>query len=286
MGEAKVAVIYEWKKENAASVEYSFVIPVFNQQNIIVDNVKALLANSVGKCELILIFDGCTDQSETNCLDFLRNFQAFERLLCLRTSESVFETSADNIGFRNCKGTYWIEVQADMQMKTYGFNYLLSKPCRAWTDVFAVSGRCCHQWKDFSVGTGKLGTAAERPLQLGWHQMDKFYTTETCNRGPLLFVGERLKKLGYLDEVNFVLGDDDHDVMARAWAHEKWINGYVPIEVYSPLGHGSTQKPRDATNAAVLAARLQKSDGGFLKRFLAANHPPRALSTRDIPLLL
>ena len=33
----------------------------------------------------------------------------------------------------------------------------------------------------------------------------------------------KLKELGYLDELNFVLGDDDHDINFRAFSKNNWV---------------------------------------------------------------
>lgn len=109
--------------------------------------------------------------------------------------------------FRLAKGIYWIDIQADMKVFTYGYNYLLSKPCRLWDDIFAVSGRCCHQWSNHSIGMGKMtGHQMEHRLKhTDDNNNEPFYISETINRGPLLFVGHRLKELDYLDDDNFIL---------------------------------------------------------------------------------
>jgi hypothetical protein len=261
-------------------------MPVFNQEDIIVTNLQSIFTNTIGTFELILIFDGCLDQSESKALTFLKSMKAEQcfRILCYRAFPSIFETSSDNLGFKACRGQYWIEIQADMTIMTFGYNFLLSRPCRIWPEVFAVSGRCCHQWKNSKIGCGKLGANVEHALKLDFEHMNKFYTAETCNRGPLLFVGERLKALDYLDEKNFVLGDDDHDIMARAYTKYGWINGYVPIEVYSPLAKGSTRKPRDPLNSQILEKRRRESDGGFLQKWVtSSNYKSRNLEVRDIP---
>ena len=39
---------------------------------------------------------------------------------------------------------------------------------------------------------------------------------QTSNRGPLLVVAAKVKQLGYLDELNYMLANDDHDLHCRA----------------------------------------------------------------------
>lgn len=294
------SIVYEWMKQDYNNnnknkindLEYSIVMPVYNQEEIIVGNVASILMNTVGKYEIILILDGCEDGTEINIVTFLKTIEQVPSNLChtivFRNKVSVFETSSDNIGFKVAKGIYIVEIQADMTMMTYGYNFLLSRPCRVWNDVFAVSGRCCHQWLDQTQGCGKIGAKAEHPLELKFNDMNKFYVCETCNRGPLLFINSRLTTLNYLDEKNFVLENDEHDVMARAFHENQWICGYVPIEVYSPLKLGSTRKPRNKTNSDILQQRISQSNGGFLTTFLNTlktipNYKPNPVSIRSIP---
>jgi len=260
--------------------EYSIIVPVHNQELIVVENIQSVMMNTVGSYELIVIFDACEDQTEMLALTFFKSLKSSQRIICFRTDKSIFETSCDNIGFKMARGEFCVEIQADMKIMTYGYNFILSRPCRIWEDVFAVSGRCCHQWKDSSVGIGKLGLKVETTLSLTFNQMNDFYIAETCNRGPLLFVTKRLATLNYLDEKNFFLGDDDHDIMARAFDQFKWINGYMPIEFYSPIHLGSTRKPRTKVNQDRLHFRKSLSDGGYLGR--RPDSTPRPLEVRKI----
>jgi hypothetical protein len=73
-----------------------------------------------------------------------------------------------------------------------------------------------------------------------------------------------LRELNFLDEEHYVLGDDDHDMFARAWVLKQWRCGFVPVEVYSPLEWGSTRKPRSAEAQGYLDTRMAKMNGGFL----------------------
>jgi hypothetical protein len=188
----------------------------------------------------------------------------------------VFETSADNIGFRLARGKFLVEVQADMQVTTFGFNYLLSAPCRAFADVFAVSGRGAHNFNG-QRGVGKLEDAVEArvpPFGNDWGAVGAVCLTETVNRGPLVLRRDDAAALGFLDEANFVLGDDEHDLMARAHASRNLRSAYVPVEFHSPLARGTTRKPRSAVDEAVLRERLARSSGGALAALNVLNGVP------------
>jgi glycosyltransferase involved in cell wall biosynthesis len=240
-------------------------MPVHNQREIITSNLNSLIANVAGTFELFIICDACTDgtiEAVTTWVTTLppnlytRDILLFS-VVVIDQSTPVFETTADNMGFILARGKYILEVQADMQMIQYGFNRQLEKAFSTGTDVFAVSGRCAHDFHGIS-GIGKLGDSVEKCVQLPLEYLANFFVHQTCNRGPLLIDHQRLADIGYLDEQNFWLGDDDHDLMARA-ATRGWVCGYVPIEFISPINQGSTRKPRSPANQAVYDARKARA---------------------------
>ncbi len=47
-----------------------------------------------------------------------------------------------------------------------------------------------------------------------------------------------MRELGYLDELHFVLGDDDHDVIVRARA-KGWVSGAWLLEFKTNLKYAS-----------------------------------------------
>jgi glycosyltransferase involved in cell wall biosynthesis len=262
---------------------FSIVTPVYNQENIIVQNFKSILDNTTEKYyEIIYILDSCSDNTETNLINFINNMNVEEyplliKILIIKSNIPLFETSADNLGFICSDGEYLLEIQADMTMTQPGYNMKLLKPFTLNENIIGISGRCCHSF-DETNGIGKLGLDITKQL-LPHIDQNAYYIGETCNRGPLLLHNSKLKELGYLDEVNYFLDNSDHDLFARAYFLKNWICGYVPIEFSSPLENGSTRKPRDHTNEKYYRIRMdstQNGMNGFLKKFLFKN------KTRDI----
>jgi glycosyltransferase involved in cell wall biosynthesis len=275
---------------NNKGVEYSVIIPVHNQELIIKDNLLSIINNMVGDFEIIMIFDSCQDNSESISIEFFKNnnFSGLNRVILISQSTPIFETSCDNIGFRLANGKYLLEIQSDIRIITFGFNFILSKPFRISQDVLAVSGRCAHQnalsgYLDYTtdffyyksatselrpkrkiVAVGKFGNAVESSLSIEFKNMNKFFILDTCNRGPLMFLKEKIEQLGFLDEQNFVLGDDEHDLIMRAKCQKNWVSGYVPIEFLSPLNWGTSRKIKNIENEEYLKNRMQRSNGGFL----------------------
>lgn len=227
-------------------IDYSVIIPVYNQEEIITKNINSVLKYTGGIFEIIIILDFCFDNTEKNIIHFLNNYNHFNNNLSSikifkQNNSPIFESSCDNIGFVLSKGKYCLEIQADMEMVENNYNLHLTKPFKILDNVLAVSGRCAHNLFR-PGGIGKLGLLIENSVYDLNIDKNKFYTYETCNRGPLLFDRQKLKQLNYLDEVNYHQDNSDHDIMIRGYLKYNYICGYVPIDFKSPLEDGSTRK--------------------------------------------
>ena len=69
---------------------YSIVTPIYNQETIIVKNIKSIIEKTEGFFELILILDFCFDKTEENLLNYLDSLHNLrENLIQIR----VFKNS-------------------------------------------------------------------------------------------------------------------------------------------------------------------------------------------------
>lgn len=115
--------------------KFSIVIPVHNQENIIVRNLASIINNTAGTFEMIIIFDGCTDASVEQVRTFMEGIPStlvkddklLTEITLIEQATPIFETSCDNIGFTLARGRFCLEIQADMQMIQYGYNEQLAK---------------------------------------------------------------------------------------------------------------------------------------------------------------
>lgn len=249
---------------------FSLVMPIHNQEAIIADVLSSVVLNTVGTYEMCFILDGCTDNTRSIVLEWLRNTvipNSCVRTVVLENKTGIFETSCDNQGFVMARGTYIVEIQADMRIVTFGYNLLLATPLEVYSDMIAVSGRCCHginrlsQW----LTAGKFGNRVSDPHPATF-DTNTVHLSHTVNRGPLVLRRAMLHSLGYLDEEHYVLGDDDHDLFMRAWVTNNWRTGFFPVEVHSPLEWGSTRKEKSHEVREYLAARQKKQSNGFLDK--------------------
>ena len=235
-------------------VKYTIVIPVFNQQKIIIKNINSIISNTLGDYEIIIINDYSNDKTLEILKNFFVNFEPiysnFKRIRIIDTYWPLFETKCDNIGFKLSKAKFVLEIQADMQMLIKGYDQILSKPFYKIENLIAVSGRCAHffDYKDESDGTGKLGVNIEKSIKELNVKSNNFYIFDTCNRGPLLIDNYKLMQMNYLDERNYFLDNSEHDLMMRARLSKNYICGYFPIDFYAPLKDGSTRNRKIKLN--------------------------------------
>ena len=273
-GQAQPTVTYA-RRYRSSAFELSIVIPVYNQEAIMARTLELVAANTSGFYEVILIIDGCTDDSHDVCVEALNSI-AKDAGVCqaviITQPTPVFETACDNIGFTVAQADFIIELQADLQLRDPGYNARLVSALKKYPDLIAVSGRCAHAFHSIK-GVGKLGELIEQPLAGGIDRA-KLYLYGTCNRGPLALRRSMLRELKYLDERNYYLLDSDHDLFARAYLGFGWRCGYVPVEVISILSEGSARKPsfdadglqaRDPLNERVRAIKESSCRQGFLR---------------------
>ena len=235
---------------------FSIVMPIHNQGPILYDVLMKLFIHTHGLYDLFLILDGCTDESRSEVLRAMEHIPAeLCHLTLVSLAEGIFETSCDNLGFVNARAPYIVELQADMQIQTSNYNVLLALPMEVYPDLIAVSGRCCHSFSPPYGGVGKLGAKAEDPHCTPFSMYNQIFLSQTVNRGPLVLRRSMLEALGYLDEQQFVLEHDEHDLFYRAWTQKGWRTAFFPVEVYSPLAWGSTRKARPPQVQAYLDSR-------------------------------
>jgi len=246
---------------------FSIIMPIYNQEEIIIDNLNSILEFTNGReYEIILILDACSDLTETLVLKWANalNDQESELLtnvLVLVSETPLFETAADNLGLFCARGQYALEIQADMRMTDSGYNMKLLQPFLQDSEIIGMSGRSCQSLYSLNA-IGKVEILIEFPLEdIPNIDPNSYYIGDSCNRGPLLFDIKKVRELGYLDEVNYFLEYSEHDLFLRARFLKDWKCGYVPIDFVSNLKDGSTRKVRDAKNEYYFNKYLKEKTG-------------------------
>ena len=236
------------------NIKFTIVVPVYNQEKLILQNITSIINNTLGNYEIIIINDYSNDRTLELLNNFFVNYEPinsnFKRIRIIDTNWPLFETKCDNIGFKLSKAKFVLEIQADMQMVLKGYDQILSKPFNKIQNLIAVSGRCAHffDYINDSDGAGKLGINIEKSIKELNVKKNNFYIFDTCNRGPLLIDNLKLMEMNYLDEKNYFLDNSEHDLMLRARLIKNYICGYFPIDFKAPLKHGSTRNRKIKLN--------------------------------------
>ncbi len=228
---------------------HSIILTIHNKGWLIDRVINSILDTTIGEYELLLVVDGCTDNTESVVLQTLQDKDVNYKLLF---APNVFETKANNLGLKNANGDKVIIVQDDMIIKEKGWNQRMQKPFDAFDDVFAVTSRTAHDW-DFNSGTQHLGMKED--LDDCWCDIcihtnhadssnisrDIFAVRSSVNRGPLMIDHEDLKKLNYLDEEFSPQDMDDHDLMCRMHKELGKVCGCYWIDYESKDEWGGTR---------------------------------------------
>ena len=151
-------------------VEVSIVIPVFNQELIIVDHLTSLIENCTTCCEIIIISDASTDDTLSELKFFLLNIKSELSSFIFKISlysfrKQVFETFCDVTGFNLSSGKFIIEIQADIRINEYGFDSKLINVLKKNQDIFLISGRgvvsALKIKKDYDLSNGSAVAASK-----------------------------------------------------------------------------------------------------------------------------
>jgi glycosyltransferase involved in cell wall biosynthesis len=136
--------------------DVSVVVPIFNQQQLLRHNLSQLANCMRMNWELILIDDSSTDNSLKVVMEWAQDAREDSALLLrlrvLRTKRQQFETICDAIGFSLATAPHVLEVQSDMELTEPGFDYKLVSAMNSQLDIFMISGRGCHPFKETAEG--------------------------------------------------------------------------------------------------------------------------------------
>lgn len=228
---------------------HSIILTIHNKEWLIQQVLDGIVKNTRGDYELIIVLDGCTDKSFDVVEDY---FYGKNHNIIIVTTPDVYETKANNVGFKSARGEYIIIVQDDLIIKEDGWNLRMQKPFDAFGDVFAVTSRTAHDW-EFNPNTKHLGM--KENLDDCWCDIcihtnhadrtnisrDTFAVRASVNRGPLMINHEDLKKLNYLDEEFSPQDMDDHDLIYRMHKELDKVCGCYWIDFESKDEWGGTR---------------------------------------------
>ena len=176
------------------------VISIFNQEKIIERILAGVCRNTLTPFNLILVFDGCVDQTKPKALAWLEKNRPSSMLELVTTdAPNVYETKATNIGLRLGKEDYIITMQDDMEIQEPGWEVRMTYPIRKFDDVFSTGAYIGHDpdFEYFRPPVEQYRNARGRKYFNA--RRGVLYIRDIAMRSPVAFRADYLRKLNYLN---------------------------------------------------------------------------------------
>ncbi len=216
----------------------SVVLTIHNKE-FLMNQVVSNLVNNLSELndQIVIVFDGCTDNSEGIVRDNLKRVS--NKKIDYLYADNVFETKANNIGLKSVINDYVVLIQDDMVVTEKDFDKRMLEPFIKYSDVFAVTSFVAHN-----------NIYNEQTKQINYIDIahkdnssrDIFYAREYGNRGPLMYNYNDVVKLNFLDEYFSPQNYDDMDMSMRAFKELGKVSGLYTIDYISEPGWGITRQ--------------------------------------------
>jgi glycosyltransferase involved in cell wall biosynthesis len=215
--------------------------------NSLVDNLSSL------NDQIIVVFDGCTDNSESlvkNVLD-----RVSDKKIDYVYTENVFETKANNAGLKMVQNDYVVLLQDDMVINEKDFDLRMLQPFLKFDDVFAVTSFVAHNniYNESTKQINYIDIARNTECA-----RDIFYAREYANRGPLMYDYRDVVKLNFLDEYFAPQNYDDMDISMRAFKELGKISGLYWIDYTSDPNWGTTRQKNQSLHNELVYVNAAK----------------------------
>ena len=239
----------------------SIILPVFNQEDLIVKVCRGIISNiSNNVKEIIIILDGCTDNTEKNLLGIINEFPFPPKI----THEpNIFEIKATNVGFKLSTCEYSLTIQDDMVLNEKDFDKRMLKPFKTFSNILAVTSRDSVDVVPLGDGSHlKFINVAGRDVGIA---RNVFAIRDAINRGCILFDNEKVQTLNYMDESYAPQNLDEVDIGIRGYINHGWFVGAYAADYISELEWGTSRKNLDS--AKIFYTSNEKNHNFLLNKY-------------------
>jgi glycosyltransferase involved in cell wall biosynthesis len=181
----------------------SVVVPIFDQETIILRHLQAIIQCMSKPFELILINDASSDNTDIQIRKFLEwsdsNNGTCSQVKYFKNLWPWFETRCDDFGIREAKCSYVLEIQADMLIKQKGFDDILLDLMEKDSSLLALSGRGTHKF-DLIKKSIAMQNGSEVP--------DEIFSTKYIKKVKYKFIKEINLLCGYKNLNNANITDN------------------------------------------------------------------------------
>ena len=178
----------EWNNE-LPSPEVAVVVPVYNQADIIGQNLESIAEFADRVWEIILVDDASTDASLERMTETLSTIMIktknLARARIFKATKPIFETRCDAFAIEQSTAPIIIEIQADMRIGEPGFMSKFSDALNASSDLLMLSGRGVHTLGDVIPGYLRSNGSDRKPKSF----FGLFEWLKAVVIGPAMFFG-------------------------------------------------------------------------------------------------
>lgn len=240
----------------------TIILPVHNQAELLVAVCHGIISNmSENVKEIIIIIDGCTDNSEA-VLNSILGYFPFPPIIL--HEPNVFEVRCTNIGFKLSTCEYSLAIQDDMVVTEKDFDKRMLKPFKYVPDVLAVTARDAVDVVPLGDGLhlnfiNVAGRDVNTPRNI-------FAVRDAINRGYILFDNEKVRKLNYMDEIYMPQNLDEVDIGIRGYLQHGWLVGAYVTGYQSEPQWGISRK--DKTSNRIFYESNEKNHKILLDKYI------------------
>lgn len=229
-------------------IQNTIILTIHNKEDtiaLILENLFNTVSSYTVK--LILILDGCTDQTYKIINKYLKYKNTKIKTKIIFTDD-IWETKANNVGLKEVQTEYATIVQDDMLIKHKNWDKILIDKLLN-EKIFSISGRAAYDFKFNSnnleilniVGReypfsnknlfGKIVGKIFSFFKPYWiYKYISFFSVRKINnRGPLVLKNNLARQLGFFDEAFAPFELDDFDLCCRAYKKFGLYSGCYPI---------------------------------------------------------
>ena len=216
----------------------SCLLTIHNKEFLIDRVVNSLVNNlSENTDQLIVVFDGCSDNSESIVKDILNPLK--NKKIDYVYTDNVFERKAKYARLKLVDNDFVVLLQDDMVVNEKNFELRMLEPFLKFNDVFAVTSFVAHNniYNSNTKEINYIDMASKKNSD-----RNIFYAREYGNRGPLMYDYKDVVKLNFLDEYFSPQNYDDMDISMRAFKELNKISGLYWIDYTSDLSWGTSRR--------------------------------------------
>jgi glycosyltransferase involved in cell wall biosynthesis len=263
--------------------EFNYIVPIFNKEDILPQTLEGIEKCAGNYSKIIMIVDGCTDNSEAIVDEFMKNSaHQTEKILM----PNVHMLLSVNAGLKKVKKGFSVIMQDDIILQDVDTEKKLIEQYKKMNNKLGVISfrygsnigliSLFERLKQITLkGMIKEIDLIKGPDDYANYQKGeygKFYPRMSAINGPNCIPWEVLSKIGILDEKLAPYGFDDPEYCLRS-LKAGFINGLFPVKYYSDEEWGGTRRSKSFyREVAKIHKRnkihIYKKHHSFIKQYL------------------